>query len=265
MGPRWLLPLLLGMPLAAWGPQGHGFVATASLQSLPPAVRAWFEAREPAYARAALEPDLWKAEDPEETSRHRIFCETYGGPDTLPLQAAAARAQVGAWAFAASGQLPWVMADRTRSLVAAFRARDRARVVAEAGWLCHYVADAHVPLHTTRNRNGKLTDQKGVHRRWETDLVARGIKEGPTVQPAGAVADVPRAIAAWIRDSHALVQPLLDADAVAQRAAGDDPEAHLAKFGARQQATVRGQLRRAAEQTGCLILTAWVEAGSPTP
>ena len=36
--------------------------------------------------------------------------------------------------------------------------------------LGHYVADSHVPLHTTLNYNGQLTGQKGIHAFWESRL-----------------------------------------------------------------------------------------------
>ena len=32
----------------------------------------------------------------------------------------------------------------------------------------HYIADTHVPLHTSSNHNGQLTDQKGIHGFWES-------------------------------------------------------------------------------------------------
>ena len=34
----------------------------------------------------------------------------------------------------------------------------------------HYIADSHVPLHTTVNYNGQLTDQVGIHAFWESRL-----------------------------------------------------------------------------------------------
>ena len=34
----------------------------------------------------------------------------------------------------------------------------------------HYLADAHVPLHTTLNYNGQLSNQKGIHAFWESWL-----------------------------------------------------------------------------------------------
>jgi hypothetical protein len=34
----------------------------------------------------------------------------------------------------------------------------------------HYIGDANVPLHTTENYNGQLTDQYGIHGFWESRL-----------------------------------------------------------------------------------------------
>lgn len=41
------------------------------------------------------------------------------------------------------------------------------RIVSEFG---HYVGDAHVPLHTTKNYNGQLSNQLGIHAFWESRI-----------------------------------------------------------------------------------------------
>ena len=260
----WVL-LTWALPLLAWGPKGHLVVAEASLQSLPRPLRTWCSGLEPMFIQASLEPDLWKAENPSEAWKHRIACERYGGPNKVPHQASAARALVGAWAFEQGGQLPWVIADRHRLLVEAFKSGDRSRVVHEAGWLCHYVADAHVPLHTTENRNGKSTGQKGVQKRWETDLVSLGVTKLPHPSAAVPPADLPTAIASWIQESHAMVQSLLEADRTAGREAKGQLEVHTAVLWLHQKDDLLQQLCRSADRSGALILSAWIQAGRPRP
>lgn len=259
------LLLSTGLPLLPWGPEGHRLAAAASLSSLPPGLRSWYAGREPELLLAALEPDLWKDQDPSEVGRHRIYSETYGGAARVPLTTAEARSQVGAWAFEQSGQLPWVIAERYALLVKAFWSRRLEAVVTASGWLCHYVADAQVPLHTTRNRNGKLTGQKGVHRRWEIDLLRQGVENLPDPRLAVAPADLPRAVSSWVVESHALVQTLLAADSATPRhglrgtASAEEGPWH------EQKAVAERQLRRSGERTGDLLLAAWVEAGRPSP
>lgn len=257
------LLVLLNFPLLGWGPKGHRLAAEGSLRTLPPQLRAWYLEREAAYAQATLEPDLWKEQDPVEPERHRIFCEAYGGAGKVPLQEAAAREQVSPWTFASSGQLPWVIAERYHRLVLAFRLGDPQAVVAASGWLGHYIADAQVPLHTTRNRNGKLTAQKGVHQRWETGLLESGPEMLRDLRVAAALEDIPKAIAGWILDSHALVEPLLKADRATRDASVGGGKGALTPW-ADQKAVALRQLQRSAEYTGDLLLAAWVEAGQPS-
>jgi len=254
---------LLNFPLLGWGPKGHRLAAEGSLRTLPPQLRAWYLEREATYARTTLEPDLWKEQDPVEPERHRIFCEAYGGAGKVPLQETAAREQVSPWTFASSGQLPWVIAERYRRLVLAFRAGDPEGVVAASGWLGHYIADAQVPLHTTRNRNGKLTAQKGVHQRWETGLLGSDPEVLRDLRVAVAPGDVPKSIAGWILDSHALVEPLLEADRAARDASMGGGKEALAPWTDQRSVALR-QLRRSAEYTGDLLLAAWMEAGQPS-
>ena len=42
-----------------------------------------------------------------------------------------------------------------------------------AAYLSHFVADTTMPLHTTRNYDGQLTGNNGIHRRIEVEIVAR--------------------------------------------------------------------------------------------
>lgn len=260
----WLL-VALALPLSAWAPKGHRLVADASLQTLTPDLRTWYEGQAAAYIQASLEPDLWKKDDPAEVGRHRIYCEAYGGADKVPTLAAKAREQVGAWAFESNGQLPWVIAERYRLLVVAFKSGNSRQVVVASGWLCHYIADAQVPLHTTRNRNGKLTAQQGIHKRWETDLVEQEISPLSGLQAAAAPADLPKAVLAWIQESHALVPALLATDREATRKALGSQSVYAEVFWSLQKAAVSQRLRCSAERTGDLLLAAWTEAGRPRP
>lgn len=253
------------LPTHGWEPQGHRLVATATLQSLPSALRPWFSGQEAAFVQASLEPDLWKVQDAGEVWRHRITCEAYGGPEGLPLQETEAQKRLGAFAFEQAGQLPWVIAEHHQRLVAVFKARDLRQVVAVAGWLCHYTADAQVPLHTTRDRNGKATGQKGVHKRWEGALVAYGVDVLPAPAEAEPLSDIATAIVTWIGESHALIPFLLEADRQASKDAQGNPEAHTRAFWLRQRHQVLQQLNRAADRSGALIVSAWVQAGRPRP
>jgi hypothetical protein len=55
-------------------------------------------------------------------------------------------------------------------LTEAFRQKDAKRILSLSADIGHYIADAHVPLHTTENYNGQLTNQHGIHGLWESRL-----------------------------------------------------------------------------------------------
>ena len=53
-------------------------------------------------------------------------------------------------------------------------AGDNARYLSAV--LSHYIEDAHVPFHASANYDGQMTNQRGIHSRFETDLVLRNVK-----------------------------------------------------------------------------------------
>ena len=143
--------------------------------------------------------------------------EPYGDPDHLPRTLEEARARLGG-DYYRRGVLPWIIQDRWRDLVEAFRAGDPAKVALATAVLGHYIADAHVPLHTTQNFDGQFTGQRGVHSRWESGLVERYIvaDDLPVLQAQPDAAFLQRPWD-WLRASHKLVPQLLADDREADR------------------------------------------------
>lgn len=264
-----LLLLLVAAPLSAWGDKGHRVVSTLALQSLPNAPRAWFAGREAEVADHASDPDHWK-QDQKEGPRHFLDMEPYGSPDHLPRTLEEAEARIGP-DYYRRGVVPWIIQDRWRDLVEAFRDGDPAKVAMASAILGHYVADAHVPLHTTENHNGQNTNQKGVHSRWESGLVERYIQEDAlAVQPARSDAAFLDRPWEWLKASHTLVPQLLEDDRAADRTTSvgergkQRTQAYWLIFWAKQGPVVKQQLQLAGEHLGDAIFNAWIAAGRPT-
>ena len=264
-----LVLALLATPLAAWGDKGHRAVSALALRSLPPAPLAWFAGREAEVEDHASDPDHWK-QDRKEGPRHFLDMDPYGGPDHLPRTLEAAQARLGG-DFYRHGVVPWIIQDRWRDLVDAFREGDPAKVALTTAVLGHYIADAHVPLHTTENHDGQQTNQRGVHSRWETGLVERHIAAGDLValpaKPDPAFFTRPWD---WLCTAHALVPQLLEDDREADRTtplgARSRPRgpAYWMIFWAKQGPVLTRQLEDAGQHLGDAILTAWIAAGRPT-
>jgi hypothetical protein len=241
-------------------------VAAAALQDLPPALAPWFQGLEQELPDHANDPDRWRETDPTEGPRHYLDCEPYGGPASVPLDRNDAVARLGEAAFQADGQVPWTIQDRVAALAEVFRSGDRYRAAFQAAILCHYVADLHVPLHTTVNHDGQDTGQTGVHRRWESGLVERLGDWRPGARPAALGTDPEHAPWRWLRDAYAQVGAVLEADRAASRAGdprGGPDSGYWRAFQRREGPRVKERLALAAEHTARMILLAWTKAGRP--
>jgi hypothetical protein len=264
-----LLLLLFAMPLSSWGDKGHRAVSSLALMSLPDGPRAWFTGREADVCDHASDPDHWKR-DRKEGPRHFLDLEPYGDPDHLPHTLEEAQTKVGG-DYYRLGVLPWIIQDRWRDLVDAFRGGDPAKVALATAILGHYIADAHVPLHTTVNHDGQLTNQRGVHSRWESGLVERYLVAEdlpvPLAQPDAAFLDRPWD---WLKASNALVPQLLEDDREADRSTPESnrgkqrTQAYWLIFWGKQGPVVKQQLQLAGEHLGEAVLNAWMVAGRPS-
>src|SRR5947207_5313404 len=155
------------VPAGAWGFAGHRLVARKALGTLPAPLRTVLEANADYLVEQAINPDLQRldAGDPD----HFLDMEVLGSYPfgDVPRAEAEYLAKKGKEA-AAKGRVPWKIDEVYRGLVDAFRRGDQPRALERAGTLCHFIADAHVPLHATENHDGQLTGQRGLHARWES-------------------------------------------------------------------------------------------------
>lgn len=89
----------------------------------------------------------------------------------------------------AYGIVPWYIPVMYRRLVNAFKRGSVDRILYYSAEIGHYIADAHVPLHTTLNYNGQLSGQHGIHAFWETRIPEHSAEdydhfvEGHTISP----------------------------------------------------------------------------------
>lgn len=72
--------------------------------------------------------------------------------------------------FTEHGTLPYNLVRQYHMLVNAFKDKNVPRILRLSSDIGHYIGDAHVPLHTTTNYNGQLTNQLGIHAFWESRL-----------------------------------------------------------------------------------------------
>ena len=264
---------LVPAPVLAWGFTGHRMVARKALATLPAELRRAFEANADYLVEQSINPDLYRSgpSDPD----HFLDMDAFGSYpfDQISRVEAESLARLGKDA-ASKGRVPWKIDEVYRGLVAAFRARDLPRALERAGTLCHFIADAHVPLHATDNYDGQLTGQRGLHARWESDLVERNrVQLEAVVQPGAAqkITDAVGLALDVLRDSylHSLQVLASDRESVTAHDLAETAEderyddEYYSRFYAREASRVAARLGAAASATGSLWRSAWEEAGRP--
>ena len=167
------LPLLFFChPGRAWGFFGHRLLNRLAVFTLPPGMIGFYKANIEYLTANATRPDSRRMVVPGEAPKHFLDVDRYGDSAAykLPRTYADAVARYGEDSLLRHGIVPWNVMRMKNQLTAAFKAKDTDHILSLSADLGHYLADACVPLHTTRNYNGQLTGQRGIHGLWESRL-----------------------------------------------------------------------------------------------
>lgn len=276
-----LLPLAVVVALvavterpAAWGFEAHRLIADRAVDLLPADIRPFFVKHRAFIAEHAIDPDLWRtAGFVEEPPQHFLDLDAFGAApfDALPRDKDAAIAKFGKEMVQKNGLLPWRVEEMHGKLVRAFSdvkaqrpyARDNVKFLSAV--VAHYVGDAHVPFHAVVNYDGQLTNQHGVHSRFESQLFER-YRARLRIRP------VPIRLAKAPRDfvfdtlvvSAGLVDPLLAADREAIGSGEVYNGAYYDRFFVKARPTIERRLSEAIAGTAAVITHAWEEGGKPS-
>ena len=257
-------------PAAAWGFEAHRFIMTRALSLLPAQIRPFFEASRVQVVEHAIDPDLWRTAGwEEEFGRHFFDLDAYGSHPfkEVPHEYDEAVKKHGVEFVTKNGTLPWRAAEVQGRLTEAFRQKEpysRENIKFFSSLVGHYVSDAHVPFHSALNHDGQLSQQWGIHERFEAQLFERyrtWIRISP--RPVFPVPNARDFMFDTLTESFVLVQPLLDADrsAAAGRERYDD--GYYALFFGKGRPLLERRLAESITAVASLITAAWVEAGRP--
>ena len=120
----------------------------------------------------AVRPDLRRSTDSTEDTKHFIDLEAFGDSAAykLPLYWEEAVRMYTKDTLLKYGYVPYHIIYMKNKLTEAFRQRNADSILFYAADLGHYIEDANVPLHTSLNYDGQLTNQKGLHSLWESTV-----------------------------------------------------------------------------------------------
>ena len=183
--------------------------------------------------------------------------------------------------FVNYGVLPYFLEDFYLRLVYAMSDGNVEKILKVSADMGHYIGDAHVPLHTTENYNGQLTDQIGIHAFWESRLPELFAEEqfDMVVGKAQYIDNKKEYFWGIILESHSLLAEVLDDEWNLKQTF---PEDRQFCFDKRGETTVRTQCPEYAEayhealdgmvekrmqdailSIGSVWYSAWIDAGQP--
>ena len=155
----------------AWGFKAHKHINRCAVFTLPPELFTFYKHYIGYITEQAVNPDKRRYVVEGEESKHFIDLDHYAIPaQHFPKDWDKAVAQYSEETIRTHGILPWNIAHTKQVLTYAFKIKSLERILKISADLGHYIADANVPLHTSKNYDGQLTGQEGIHGLWETRL-----------------------------------------------------------------------------------------------
>jgi hypothetical protein len=264
--------LALAAALGAWGGakawwvKGHGTITEAAALGLPDEVPAFFRSAAKSLNHLAGDPDRWKSRATPVLGsavypEHFIDWEDLEGNEPprnrYDFIALATKLKKGPDKI---GTLPWaIMEGYERLLLALGDARHDKdnpgipmKCIVYAGNMAHYTTDCSMPLHTTRDYDGRRGMQRGIHAKLDgfpeqngftAEEISRGLK-------AKVIEDPWTYILNFIKESHTNIDKAYELDAAG---AFDKPTDASRAF-------VMERCRAGAQFTMDLWYTAWVKS-----
>jgi len=183
--------------------------------------------------------------------------------------------------FSSYGTVPYHLLHMKHRLTRAFMAQDEQAILRLSTELGHYLSDAHVPLHTTENYNGQLTNQLGIHAFWESRIPELFADERYDyfVGPAEYIPQPGPYFWKVVLESHLLLDSVLAIEKELSQTFPQDQqycyeerlgrtvrtqcEAYAAAYQDRMNGMVEERMRAAIHAIGSIWFTCWVDAGQP--
>jgi hypothetical protein len=271
----------------SWGIFGHEHINNAAVMALPKPLQTFFYNHLDFITQESTVPDLRKyvIKDKAEAPRHFVDIENFGAFDSIPLPFEEVKKKYDEKFLTNNGILPWYIQETMTKLTKAFKEKKKTEILFLAADLAHYIGDAHMPLHTSANYDGQLTNQKGIHAVWESRLPQLFGKDyNFFTGEAKYVENVEKATWDIIKDTHSFVEPLLATDRKLRDSfAGDSmfekdengiaiknkynemqySKEYVSQLHAAMNGMVEKQMKKAIAATSNFWYTAWVNAGKP--
>jgi S1/P1 Nuclease len=268
-----------------WGFFGHKRINRIAVFTLPPEMFGFYKEHIEFVTEHAVDPDKRRYAVEGEAQCHYIDLDHYYKPGENPFQIMPRKWKDAVTKFTEDtlqtyGIVPWHISVMKSKLQRAFETKNVDLILKYSADIGHYIADAHVPLHTTENYNGQLTGQKGIHGLWESRLVEINAENYDYfVGKATYVKSVLDYTWEAVEASHNALDSVLRMEKEITRTFPSDrkyayeqrgnttvqvySKEFCSAYHAQLNGMVERRLRAAVIAVGSIWYTAWVDAGQP--
>lgn len=267
----------------SWGFLVHRTVNQMAVYELPKNLRVFFYVNMDYIVRHSVRPDLRRNEDSTEDTKHFIDFEAFGDSAAwkMPLAWAEAVRLYSKDSLLKYGYVPYHILAMKDRLTEAFRNKIKDSILFYASDLAHYIGDAHVPLHTTLNYDGQLTNQKGLHSLWESTIPEIELDQFDlrSRHSAKYLKHPEQSIWRAVRNAHTLTTDVFLQERETSKEftnstkyrvqirKGKETRTYTTEFARayskRLDATINKQLLNSADLIADFWYTCWVDAGKP--
>ncbi len=255
--------------LISWGSTGHKMInqkATLSFNQQMMQFLVWTSD----LTNHASDADYRKDTDTSESPKHYIDIDNYQDFvfDHRILQDW--DSIINAFGYSSvinEGILPWATVTTFDTLTKCFARQDWNKAILTAADLGHYVADGHMPLHISKNYNGQLTGNTGIHSRYESTMIgsysSQIVYSGDT--NLQVIQNVNQYVFNYIYNNYKYKDSILIADNQAKIAAGGSTTSsvYTQNLWNKTKGFTTLLFQNASHALAELIYTAWVNGGSP--
>ena len=275
--------LLIILTFSSWGFLVHRTIHQLAVYELPKGMQPFFYSNMKYLVENSGRPDQRRNTDTTEATKHFIDLEGFGDSAAwkMPFNWNDAIKIYTKDSLIKYGYVPYHIITMKNKLTDAFRSVNKDSILFYATDLAHYIGDANVPLHTSLNYDGQLTNQTGLHSLWESMVPEIEIAQYNLYSnhKAKYIDNPEEYVWATIRRSHLLTadvfgkerevtQQFVDSTKYrTQVRRGKEVKSYSTAFAkAYSKAlgnTINDQLLHSAKMIADFWYTAWVDAGKP--
>lgn len=275
--------LILTLTCSSWGFLMHKTINQLAVYKLPKAMQPFFYKHIDSLVYNSVRPDVRRNKDSTEGPKHFIDLEKFGeeAAYAMPLRWEDAVIKYSKDSLLIYGYVPYHIIAMKDKLTTAFKSGNADTILFYAADIAHYISDAHVPLHTTINYDGQLTNQTGLHSLWESMIPEIEVGSYNLYSRHKAVYLTRPEVSIWeaVRGANALLPDMLAKESEVtksftpetkyrlQTRRGKEVKTYSSEFAKAYSAslgnTINTQANSSANLTADFWYTAWVDAGKP--